>query len=450
MTSTARVVSLSVLTTLIIFLGITFYQVVAPFLLPLFLAGVMTILAHPLFIYFERKTHDHTRVAAGLTTATVMLLLLVPLLVGIVLAALQLHSLANERVTIEVWSESIESFRETWSDEHVEQQLIVWLQPFSREEITLDEFRERSDVFKQRLMESAQETLRSLAGRTLGLAGATLGLLEGMVGALIGFVMFGIALYYYLADGPSLLAAAESLIPVHADYQRQLVHRFEKVVRAVVLATLASAIAQGLATAVLLYLAGIRHFFIIFMVTTCTAVIPLAGTWVVWGPCAVWLLWQGQWGAALFVVAVGAAVIGTMDNLIKTYVLHSDAKLHPLLAFISVLGGLKVMGLWGVFIGPIVASCLHALVQIFNVELKALSEERRSQASKKPKSKSHRNKRSHSGDPPQAAGAPEPSTGKQRNSDSTADEPQPRKRRRRRRRRKRRDSGSEPQVDKPS
>ena len=34
------------------------------------------------------------------------------------------------------------------------------------------------------------------------------------------------------------------------------------------------------------------------------------------------------------------------------------------------------MGLWGMFVGPIVASCLHALIQIFNRELAALSQEK--------------------------------------------------------------------------
>ena len=72
----------------------------------------------------------------------------------------------------------------------------------------------------------------------------------------------------------------------------------------------------------------------------------------------------------------GSVVVGTMDNVIRTYILQSDARLHPLLAFISVLGGLQMMGLWGVFIGPIVASCLHALVKIFNTELKEFSNEK--------------------------------------------------------------------------
>jgi len=62
-------------------------------------------------------------------------------------------------------------------------------------------------------------------------------------------------------------------------------------------------------------------------------------------------------------------VIGTLDNIVRAYVLQSDTKLHPLLAFVSVLGGLQVMGLWGVFIGSVVACYLHVLIEISNEDV---------------------------------------------------------------------------------
>jgi predicted PurR-regulated permease PerM len=65
-----------------------------------------------------------------------------------------------------------------------------------------------------------------------------------------------------------------------------------------------------------------------------------------------------------------------LDNVVRAWVLKTDTKLHPLLAFVSVLGGIQTLGLWGVFVGPIVASCLYALIRIFNTELTALSQER--------------------------------------------------------------------------
>jgi hypothetical protein len=100
------------------------------------------------------------------------------------------------------------------------------------------------------------------------------------------------------------------------------------------------------------------------------------GTWVIWGPAAIWLAINGSYGPAVFLLVFGAGVIGMMDNVIRTWVLQSDAQLHPLLAFVSVLGGLQIMGLWGVFVGPVVASCLHALVKIFNLEVQELSKEK--------------------------------------------------------------------------
>jgi hypothetical protein len=78
---------------------------------------------------------------------------------------------------------------------------------------------------------------------------------------------------------------------------------------------------------------------------------------------------QGDWVRAGFLAVYGSVVVGLLDNVIRSYVLHSNVKLHPLLAFVSVMGGIQLMGLWGVFVGPVVASCLHALVKIFNTEL---------------------------------------------------------------------------------
>lgn len=364
MLSMARVVSLTILTALIVFLGITFFRVVAPFLLPLFLAGVIAILCQPVFRYFVGRTGNRVRVAAGLTTGMVLLIMLVPLLVGTLMASLQLYTLTMDSLSSTDWQTAVAN---------LETELIARVGPYLPEDVATQD--------------NIRRLLKTLAERSLGLAGMTLNRTWGFLGMLLSLLvslfMFVIALYYFLADGPALLKAAEGLIPVHIEYQRELRQRFEEVVRAVVIATFLAAIAQGLATSLALYIVGwhidsefLRHFFIIGLVTTLAALVPVSGTWLVWGPCALWCFFHGYWPTGILLTLFGSVVVGTMDNVIRTYVLQSDARLHPLLAFISVLGGLQMMGLWGVFIGPIVASCLHALVKIFNTELKEFSNEK--------------------------------------------------------------------------
>jgi predicted PurR-regulated permease PerM len=392
MASTARIVSLTVLTVLIVFLGITFYHVIAPFLLPLFLAGVTVIICQPVFQFFLRRTNNRKRVSAALTTGSILAAFLIPLAVGVSMASVQLFFFTESHGAVTSgWD--IESFN-TWLKTNIDPRLHI------------------NKELEKELREGGENILTSLSERSTGIAGAAIGVLGSIGSAAVGGMMFVIALYYFFADGPALIAATEGLIPVHVEYQRQLLKQFDKTVRSVVLATFLAAIAQGISTGLLIYIVGsvtqtplLQHFFIITIISTLASLIPVAGTWLIWGPVAAWLAANGNWVGTIVVAGIGAGLIGMMDNIIRTYVLQSDTKLHPLLAFISVLGGLQAMGLWGIFIGPIVASCLHALVQIFNTELKELSKLKSSQVSVKKLSPG--NKQSEDDTPNESSQKPE-------------------------------------------
>jgi len=95
MAQMARLVSLLLMGAVIVMLGLTFYQVMAPFLMPLFLAGVLAVLCQPVYRRFLVWTKDRTPLAAGLTTCAVLMIILVPLTLGTVAAARQLYTLAQ-------------------------------------------------------------------------------------------------------------------------------------------------------------------------------------------------------------------------------------------------------------------------------------------------------------------------------------------------------------------
>lgn len=352
-----RLISLGVLLVLIIFLGITFYQVVAPFLLPLFLAGVVTILCRPLHGRILRRLPDRPRLASGLTTGSVLAIILVPLLVGVLVATLQLYSVAREAIGSADWDQQLSRLSRVAAD-------------WGLIELSANEA-------ENSLKQDLADAMRGLADRSAGIATKTLGRWVGsIVSMAVGVTMFGIALYYFMADGPALLAGTRRLIPVKDDYQQRLLGEFETVVRSVVTATLLAAVVQGGLTAIALWIAGavydvalLRHFFLFFVLATLTSLVPVTGAWLIWAPAAIWLGLDGHTMGAIVLTAFGVGVIGMLDNVIRIHVLQTDTKLHPLLAFVSVLGGVHAMGLWGVFIGPIVACCLHALVGIFNAEL---------------------------------------------------------------------------------
>ncbi|MCC7423187.1 MAG: AI-2E family transporter [Planctomycetaceae bacterium] len=360
--SIARIVSLSVLVTLIVVLGLTFFQVVAPFFLPLFIAAMTALLCQPIFHWFLKKTNNRIGVSAGLTTFAALVIITIPLVLGTLIGVFELYRVAVKVQTGADWPAAAARLQERVVESNAYRRL---------QEV----FPDLPDSEAMRV--NVGRMAGRLAERTLGYAGAaldrTLDFVSGALALIIAILTFILALYYFLADGPALIQSAEQLIPVQVDYQRHLRKKFDQVVRAVVLSTFLAAIVQGVLTASMLWVAGFHRFFMLAVMSTLSAMIPLAGTWLIWAPCAGWLAWNGDWFTAGAVAAFGIVVIGLVDNAIRTWVLNSDARLHPLLAFISVLGGLQMMGLWGMFVGPIVATCLHALAQIFNFELKEFS-----------------------------------------------------------------------------
>jgi predicted PurR-regulated permease PerM len=369
-----RLVSLAVVLTLIVVLGITFFKVVAPFLLPLFVAGMTVILAQPLFRHFVERTHGRVRLAAGLTTAAIVGLILIPLITATAIASMQLYAFALDISSAQRWEALFGTASGVGPDRA---QTPTWLatnvadffNQFLPDGRGID-----ATKLEETVRTRLQAELMALGDRSLGLVtGVVSGVVFSVLSATIALFIYAIALYYFFADGTALLGASQRLIPVHGDYQRQMLNQFSTVVRSVVSATFLAALTQALAVTAALWLCGFGHLITLFMLSLLSAMIPVAGTWLIWGPAAVILAAQGQWGAATVLVVYGAAVVGVLDNVVRTYILNADTKLHPLLALISVLGGLQVMGLWGVFIGPIIASCLHALIKIFNLELAELS-----------------------------------------------------------------------------
>jgi hypothetical protein len=77
---------------------------------------------------------------------------------------------------------------------------------------------------------------------------------------------------------------------------------------------------------------------------------------------------QNFWAAGLL-AGWGVLVVGTIDNLVKAFVLHGQSQLHPLLALMSIIGGVQALGPIGIVVGPMVVAMLQTLLGILRREL---------------------------------------------------------------------------------
>jgi predicted PurR-regulated permease PerM len=217
-------------------------------------------------------------------------------------------------------------------------------------------------------LEQLRRSVLSTVGPVLSFGGGTLALL-----AKIGFgtLITLVALFFLLAEGDRMLEAVIKISPLEEQHVRELAAEFDRACRAIVSATLLSAIAQGLLAGIGFYFCGLRSSVALLMLLTMVlALIPFTGAATVWAPVALYLYFiQGNIWAALGLALYGALVISTSDNIIKPLVLHGQSKLHPLLALLSVLGGIQALGPIGIVVGPMVVVFLQTLLKIIHREL---------------------------------------------------------------------------------
>ena len=98
---------------------------------------------------------------------------------------------------------------------------------------------------------------------------------------------------------------------------------------------------------------------------TILSFLPVVGTGFVWGPAGIIELVQGNIVGGIFLLVYGFFIVGGIDNLLKPKIISGKGKIHPIVALIGVLGGLKLFGFIGIIIGPLIAALFIAMVEFY-------------------------------------------------------------------------------------
>lgn len=189
-----------------------------------------------------------------------------------------------------------------------------------------------------------------------------------------GVMILGV--FYFFADGPHMVTTMMQLWPLEQRYQRQLLEQFDQMSRVVVVANLVNAVAHGIAAAIGYYFAGVESWILLSTITMGLSLLPFIGAASVWTPCCVWLwLYDERVGAAIFLFIYGSTILNLVDYGLRPWLLHGQANIHPLLAFMSILGGVQTLGPIGILVGPMIVVFLQTLLTMLQAELGHLDEE---------------------------------------------------------------------------
>jgi len=183
----------------------------------------------------------------------------------------------------------------------------------------------------------------------------------------VGLTIF--LLYYFLKDGDRLLDWMEHRMPLRAHVRTELFAEIRRITRAVLMGHVLVALVQGLIAGAGLALFGVPNAAFWTVVMVVLAVLPIIGSFLVWGPAVGWLALTGRPVAAVALLVYGTIVVGVSDDYLRPIVVDRYAHVNPASIMIGVVGGLYVIGFMGIFFGPVVVGALKVAVDIYDAEL---------------------------------------------------------------------------------
>ena len=194
------------------------------------------------------------------------------------------------------------------------------------------------------------------------------GLLKNTLLLVADFFIMLLVLFFLYKEGKDWVGTLYELIPLDESHKQKIVTRLDQTVRAVIKGMLVTAMVQGLLAGAAYAMLGVPFPIVLTALTILLAPIPFGGTALVWGPVVLYLLWAGLSGKALVMLAWGIGVVSTIDQVLRPWLIGKDVQIPVLFLVFSVLGGLALYGLIGLFIGPVLVSLFMTALQIYREE----------------------------------------------------------------------------------
>ena len=181
---------------------------------------------------------------------------------------------------------------------------------------------------------------------------------------LSGFVMFFV-MFYFLKDGKRILFSVKEALPLKRKYKEDIAKKFNETIYATMYGLVSTAIIQGIIGTIGLWIFDVPSPILWGIVMIIAAMIPFVGAAFVWLPASLLKLSAGNTTEGFGLLLYGLFIVSTIDNILRPKIIGRRSKVHPALVLVGALGGIKLFGLIGIVIGPLVLAILTVFFDLY-------------------------------------------------------------------------------------
>jgi predicted PurR-regulated permease PerM len=333
----------SMLIFFLILLGYLTYKILSPFLTAIAWSIVFSIVFYPVYAFISR----YIRIKSIASVITLILILIIILGPFTYLSALLIDELRVIAASIN--EGKLSSIRILFD----RPQLMTFLEKISSyvgvENLPAEE------VIIGNIQKFGRGIIENLSIR-----------FTNIIAAAIDFIFMIFTIFFLLKDGPSFLSKAKNYMPFNESQKNKLASQVNDMVISTVYGGVVVAMIQGILGGFAFYFFGITSPVLWGIAISVMSFVPFMGTFSIWAPHAGYLLFQGDYLHGIGLVLFGILVISMADNILKPLIIGSRTKMPTIVIFFSVLGGIKLFGLIGLIMGPLIMAIFISVLEIYS------------------------------------------------------------------------------------
>jgi len=308
------------------------YKIISPFKIALLTSIVLAIALYPIYLALVKKIKNKNSSA----------MILIFSLIFLVLLPLIFFANAMFQETINLYNAASGMDLSEQSNQ---------LQKLTHLDINYERY------FKETVLGLSQSLIRSSSKITGFILGGLLNI----------FVIF-FCLFFFLRDGKNLIKKFRSIIP----FENRIKKRFESdvvsSVRGLFLGLLIIALIEGVLAFIGFYLFNIPTPLVWSFLVIVLAMVPLLGPTLIYVPASIYLLISGFTTDAILLLIYSIVTLGYTDNILRHQIMSKTSKINQVALLVGVFGGIKLVGIPGIIIGPLALSIILAVYKLYEEE----------------------------------------------------------------------------------
>ena len=330
---------------LVFIISIFFFgRILWPFWSILVLSFLLTNLFRPIYIYLSKTLPEWG--ASVLTCLLIIAIVIIPLIFFV-------FALTDEALSLYSWGR----------DSRVGLKLQVFLQESPLILQIQEQLQEVGFQFNPSQVTDTFSYLVKNGG--LLLYNQAQGWAANILQFLFLFLIMILVIFFLLMDQPKLIEYMIRLSPLPEDENHLLIDKFHEIANAIMKGNGICGLIQGILGGILFSILELNSPLLWGSIMAILAFLPIFGIGLVMLPTALFLAITGRMGEGIFLFIFYIILSFSIEYIVKPKMVGNQVKMHTLLVFLSIIGGLSVYGILGIIYGPLIITAFLTLSEIY-------------------------------------------------------------------------------------